>query len=606
MENYANSRPCSREAFTITAQPILAECSQGQLNSRVGELGLASEPGLEKEKGYNAWARGRRGAAGAVLEEPDVPDDNRQRRDWTDMLDCDRAWHYRYNRSLSMASHGISCLSFSKDARWLISGTGSGDLKVWATASWSVAQTLKCCRKEEPRALLASPSQTWLASVQPSALHVFQFKAPFHLEQAIPAMICPGSKEISPWCCAAFSPGIEVDHDAGRTGENNHFVALSSSHLCVFDYSAGWSSETPRRTHSILRYARPTGVSYTPCKLWVIIAYDNGQMQIWNADSLTLHRKLRAHEGAVRCMDISPVGAKYAYRLATVGQDHRIRLWPIGRWNLEEERREKPRDKAGEPRDEEGVICCSFSANGTWFLTISRVLCVWRVCMNSSGRIFLCLHQRLDAIGSVDGLCAAAFSSCKDALALGSRDGALGVYQRYAGLPADFPYEEDEEEDEPTPRTSSPEVWTMPSESSEEPERVRRPMRRVSLDVGLEGEGVKQKMPATGPDGWFQKWKLKSTTTAVPHPLLGCSSTLRNSGSSPSLAGAGESRRTPSGNPYQNALPTASLISGSTNCRSSPDLKRWSCRHFDAVLKAETGNCHQGLDQGLSRPHVLK
>merc|ERR1719198_432485 len=114
-------------------------------------------------------------------------------------------------------------------------------------------------------------------------------------------MVCPSNQEPSDWRCAAFSPGTEL-------------AALSSTHLCIFDYSNGWSSEISRRTHSIFRYARPTGVSYMRCSRRITIVYDNGHMQIWNADSLTLDRRVQAHEGAVRCMDISPPCAKYDCR----------------------------------------------------------------------------------------------------------------------------------------------------------------------------------------------------------------------------------------------------------------------------------------------------
>lgn len=495
-----------------------------------------------------------------------------------------------------MCADAITCLAFSTDARWLISGTGSGDLKVWDTAGWSMAQALKGCRKEEPTCVVASPCQTWLVSVQPSALHVFQLAPPFALEQAIPSMVCPSSKEASQWCCGAFAPGKEVDHQQGQPGESNHFVALSSTHLCVFDYSGGWNPQTPRRTHSILRYARPTGVSYTLCKAWILIVYDNGQMQIWNADSLTLFRKLTVHEGPVWCMALSPQRAKYACRLATVSQDRRIRVWHSGDWHLEEERREKSCSDLG-------IIRCSFSTSGIWFLTISRVFCIWRVCLNNQGRIYLCIHQKVDTIGSVDGLGAAAFSSSKNAIAAGSIDGALGVYQRFPGLPTDYPYEDDgddsdeEEEQVPVPGNSSVEgeAWTT---ACDEPRLRPRPMRRVSMELSADAEGIKKayaSIVGNGPEGWLQKWQLRSTTTAVPHPLLG----RRNSGSAPGFYNNGAST--------DKVAPSNSGPRGVINkSRSSSDLKRWTCRHFDAVFNAQVANSHHVMDQGLAKPPILK
>lgn len=571
LENFWYARTFPHEAYTITAEPFLADCA-----APIISVGTHASTPTEASSAASKSSPSAKVPRGQMkVEDPILPEDGEKRQQWSDVLECNRAWHYRYNRNLSLFAHSISCLTFSRDARWLISGTGSGDLKVWDTAGWSMVQTLRGCRKEEPCSLIISPNQAWLVSVQPSALYIFQLRNPFILEQTIAAMICPGNKEASVWCCAAFSPSAESDHSPECHGASKHFVVLSTTHLCVFDYSDDWSSDVPRRTHSILRYARPSGVSYTPCKGWIIVAYDNGHMQIWNAHSLTLERKISAHDGAVRCMEMSPPESQYACRLVTVGQDRRIRIWHSLGWCLEEERKDKS-------QDEVGITGCSFSTTGTWLLTISRVLCIWRVCLNRDDRIWLCLHQRVDAIGSVDGVCSAAFSGSRDTLAVGSRDGALGVWSRFPGLPPDYPYEDDADE---VADSRVEETGTAPAEADQEGlARRPRPMRRVrSLDIALDKYEAR-KVPSTGPEGWLQKWQLRSSTTVVPHPVLGA--VLRQSGSAPSLQKNGalcDSLR--SGVLHHSAVPISSKGGVGTPSGSNTDLRRWTCRHFEGAVK---------------------
>jgi hypothetical protein len=232
-------------------------------------------------------------------------------------------------------------------------------------------------------------------------------------------------------------------------------------------------------------------------------------MQLWNAASLTLDKKFSAHIGAVRDMAISPLCAQYDCRIATVGQDNWVRLWhSSGCWLLEAERRQKPSEASGIT----SITGCCFSPDGMWFITVAAVLSVWRVCKKETGSLWLCLHQRLEAVGSIDGICAAAYSG-KEALVIGTRDGVLGAWARQQGLPPDFPYEEEEEI---AHMPSLPDKWSI----EERKVSLPRPMRRVmALAVGPlahEGRSIVQ----TGPEGWLTTWQLKSTTTTLSQPQL--------------------------------------------------------------------------------------
>lgn len=504
-----------------------------------------------------------------------------------DVLGADRIWHHRYNRSLACFANPVSCITFSNDGLWVTAGTGAGDLKVWDTTTWASTATLKVSRREEPSALLVSPNQTWLVCVQASALHVFRCGPPWQLEQVILAMVCPGNQEASDWCCAAFGPGVEVDHALGRTGTNNHLAVLSTSHLCVLDYSGGWDAdEIPRRTHSILRYARPTGIGFTNCGKWIACAYDNGSLQLWNASSLTLDIKCMAHTGAVLCMAVSPASASYDCRIATVGQDKFIRLWSSSSWSLEVEKNIKSRI------EDVSIGGCFFSPNGEWLVTVAEVLCLWRVCLSSKGSMWLRLHHRLEAVASVEGICTAAFSSLKDALVIGTRDGVLGAWARHTGLPPDFPYEEDQVV-EPLP--PMPVAW-----SAERNEQLPRPMRRVmALAVPL--ASACNSPIKTGPEGWRTKWQLTSTI-ALPTPLPSSNSLslaspiAMNSGShSDDLHEMSRIRK-------ERRNSSSSTLSHST---SAPEIRRWSSRsfQFEAVVNCQAVG-HQVIGRSLSKPSL--
>ncbi|CAE8712473.1 unnamed protein product [Polarella glacialis] len=346
-------------------------------------------------------------------------------------LEGDHDWHFRYNRRLSCFSQAVSCITFSMDGQYLVSGTGSGDVKVWDTGCWAEAAKLKGCRREEPRALVISSAQRWLVAAYGSVLHIFQCTPPWRLEQALPAIVDPTTKESSEWSCIAFSPMAEVDHPGGHTGEDNHLAAFSTSYLCVLDYSGGWGQDTPRRTRSLMQSARPTSLAYTACGWWMICGFEGGQLQIWNAFSLTLEKTLSAHTASVNSLSASPRAAPYGSRVVSCGADQALRVWHSSGWLLEQHLHDTRCDRAGVRR-------CTFSCTGNWLVSFASELSVWRVCITRRNRMILQLHQRLAAMGGAEGLRAAAFCSNNDAIAVGSRDGVLGLWTKYAGTPPDL------------------------------------------------------------------------------------------------------------------------------------------------------------------------
>lgn len=456
--------------------------------------------------------------------------------DGADVFGGDRFIHYRYNRSLTCMSNALTDITFSPDGRWLVTGTGHGDWKVWDTTSWASVAALKGGHREEPRSTLVSPMQEWLVCLQASALCVFHCRPPFAQAEVLPSRLCPSSGEASEWCCADFAPSHHDGADAATTrGQDTHLAVLSTTHLSILDYCLGWGAEMPQRTHSILRFARPTGVRYTACCRWLVSTYVSGQMHIWDARSLTLEQKLSAHPDVVNCLAVSPRRAEYACRLVTVGQDHTIRVWDSTSWAMEQLVYEKQGDDVG-------IHHCAFSRQGSWLMSVARALCLWRVCLSSTGFLELHLHQRLEAIASVEGLFCAAFGGLKDTIVSGSRDGVLGVWARCPGLPPE------------PPRPSALPVGVIvanedttaaspaaPAAAPAQHDRLPRPMRRVCA-VALDDAVVKPRPGSpgrqrgglgvrghawtvtSGPDSWKEKWQLRCSTTVLPsmtgrHPM---------------------------------------------------------------------------------------
>lgn len=340
--------------------------------------------------------------------------------------------------SVSSAVSGLAC---SPDGQWLASGAGSGDIHVWSTSSWAEAVKLRSSYEERPRGLVMSPVLNWLVSVQASALSVYSSLPPFAVEEVLPARTNPETAEVSEWQCAAFSP-VAI-HAENRT--SCLLVAASTTHLCSLDYAAGWSLDMKRDSQTLLRFTRPMSVTYTACGKWIACGFENGQVCVWDALTLTLVKKLSsAHVGVVSCIVSSPVAADYEPRVVSCGSDWSICVWHSSGWGLEQRLSLFDREsEAPSPTFAEGVseaVCsgvaasCSFSPNGDWFISTAGDAWIWRVCCKD-GAVNLQVHQRVVAVGCSEALGMATFCIKSNAVVVGSGDGILNLWRKHHGPP---------------------------------------------------------------------------------------------------------------------------------------------------------------------------
>ncbi|CAK9095200.1 unnamed protein product [Durusdinium trenchii] len=380
-------------------------------------------------------------------------------------------FHFRYDRRLSCFSNAVSCLNFTGDGQYLVSGTGSGDIKVWDSTTWAEAAKLKSGRRAEPKEVAISPSQRWVVVCYSAMLQIFQCGAPWKLVQSRPV---EGPKDKEPeWCCVAFSPMLEVDHPHGQAGQDNHLAAFSNCHISLMDYSGGWSEDVPQRTRSLMGTSWPSSLSYTGDGYFIICGFSNGQMQIWNAFSLSLEKTLNGHEAAVTSIAASPPQSPYDPRLVSCSKDQCLRVWHVNTWLLEQHVHELRCDRGG-------LRCCNFSATGTWLVAVGSELVVWRVCVSARTKKFdLQLHQRLEAVCGSESIRTATFSSQSDVIAVGSHDGILGLWRKHQGLPP-LP----EQLPAPSDRTAASDGAARASgaqaESTTPMSKLSRPLQRIT------------------------------------------------------------------------------------------------------------------------------
>mmetsp|Transcript_76396 Transcript_76396/g.218872 ORF Transcript_76396/g.218872 Transcript_76396/m.218872 type:complete len:567 (-) Transcript_76396:138-1838(-) len=470
----------------------------------------------------------------------------------------DHEWHWRYNRRLSCFSHAVCSLAFSQDGQYLVSGTGSGDVKVWDTGCWAEAGKLKGCRREEPRVLVISPAQRWLVAAYSKVLHIFHCRPPWKLEQSLPAMLDPCTGELSEWACCAFSPMAEVDHPAGNAGQDNHLAVFSNSVLCVVDYSGGWGEDAPRRTRSLMQSGRPTMLVYTACGSFMICGFESGMLQIWNTASLTHVKTLSAHTECVNGLASSPKDALYPPRFVSCGVDQTLRVWHSQGWILEQHVHETRCDR-------NGLRKCVFSADGNWLLSVANQLCVWRVNISQRGRLILTLHQRLAAVCGAEGLRTAAFSN-QDAIAVGSRDGVLGLWIKYPGMPPD-PAEESPPSS-PQKANIRTETWVADRFS------FARPMQKVTTG------GIRPQQQRLAGSDWMR-------TARRPMPLSAARSVLSSSGGLVCNSPLGSSSSSSAAASAAATVASANPIAARAIVRTAtmPDLTRFrQNRNADTVL----------------------
>lgn len=520
-------------------------------------------------------------------------------------VEGDHCWQFRYNRSLSCFSHSVAQLTFSQDGKWLVAATTAGNVKIFDTGIWAEAAKLQGCLREEARVLAISPAQRWLVCMYPSAMHIFQCQPPWRLEARIPAPVDPMTKTTSEWCCVAFSPLSEVDDKNGKAGQDNHLAAFASKTLCVLDYSGGWG-DVPKSTRSFLDGQRPTSLAYTSCGFWLVCGYESGQVQIWNHFSLTLDRTLFGHNGVVSCIASSPRCADYHSRFISCGLDPRagcaLRVWHSHGWVLEQVVPDMQADR-------NGIRSCEFSCSGDWVVSVAVEMCIWRVCISLKGKLELRLHQRLTAVGSSAGLCTAAYCCLHDAIAVGSRDGVLGVWTKFPGFPEEHGRGQAATGGNLMHKCHNVTPWMALEVTLPRPMRGVKPdpMSGLPCGVSTELDADDDMRRSLRNSEWFVRSDMRSLSGASPPRMP------RATGRSHRASSEASANGTSSAYPSNAVTPKVQKVAafgmqqdGALRKSSSEPPSRWKpagCGFADALGAYSTGNPQPSGVENVTRSH---
>jgi len=337
-------------------------------------------------------------------------------------------WSFRYQRTLSFYSTAISVVAFSHDYTKLISGSGSGDIKIWDTTQWAELRTLRPdgSKNSVPRCVSMSRGGL-LACCHPNVICVYSPTFERELTLLPPQDYGPAT-----WRCLCFSPTRTVDHLTGESGEDNALVAWTESALCV--YSVESNSTLPRITRSVVHASGPPRVcSFTRCGTRVVCGHEDGQIYVWNASSYTLEKTLIGHLGAITSFDFSIATEEHTSMLVTCSLDKAMRLWEGHErgWQLAYFL------SASLVHDHQAVRACQFSKDGNIFVTCGLELVVWKWLPerrnNPDSGAPLVPHQKLK--GCMDGMRLRVIAAGETQIVVGTIDGVLGVWSMCSGAP---------------------------------------------------------------------------------------------------------------------------------------------------------------------------
>lgn len=461
------------------------------------------------------------------------------------------ASHFRYNRRLACFSNAVSAVVCSRDGRWIVCGTGSGDVKVWDASVWAEVARLKGFCSKMPNTLTFSPAMRWLVCAYDQALYVFDIEGKWQLHHVLPAQHAGASGGVSSWICVAFASTQEVNHAVGATGHNAHLACLSETHLEVLDYSGGWKKGMPSRSRSLSVSAGvPTCMTYTSCGTWVACGFESGQVQVWNASSLSVEKALSGHDGVINSLTSSPDSASYDVRVASCCKDQSIRLWNpvLGSWVVESQVRE-PRSGP------EGCNHLSFASDGKWLASVGMVLCIWRVIVDAFGSsVTLEAHQYIEVVSGSEALRCACFSA-SSAIVSGSQEGMLDMWMEADGRPTE----------DRRAAVAKAEVGVAPLSAKV---FSPKPMKRLCPQGNFLQPGVEQFAPMSATVGTINPMELQSGAWRR-HSLVTAGMLSVSPGTAPrrTSSSSSEMRSTITGSSSQ-----ASLRSWSNNTmRTTPD-----------------------------------
>jgi len=331
---------------------------------------------------------------------------------------------------------GVSCVTFSPDGRWLLSGSG-GFIKQWDAESGRLLRYLVSHPgMSTVRSISISPDGIWLAAgLVDGTIYLIETRK-FTYE---PKILTGHTTEVS---SIVFSPdglylvSASLDHSIKlweakngvleKTLESNSRFGDAES--VVFSPDGSWLASGSNHNTIKLWDAQSgallqtleghtsgvNSVVFSPDGSWLASGSWDGTIRLWDAESGTLLQTLEGHTSGVDSVVFSPDGSK----LASGSRDKTIRLWDAQSGALLQ-------TLEGAMR---GVNSVVFSPDGIWLAsgsTNDNTIKLWDA---QSGALLQTLEGHTSGVNSV------VFSPDGRRLASASYDKTIMVWNAQSGV----------------------------------------------------------------------------------------------------------------------------------------------------------------------------
>lgn len=210
---------------------------------------------------------------------------------------------------------GVSCITFSPDGRFMISGDaggGAGTLKVWQVADWKLLRTVEA--HHSINSILLSPDGRYILT----QLQGMEQAPVSSLWRFSDGQLINSYDGFDP-NTYAFSP--DGDTLAVRVKDGTNLFRTSDGKLERRINFGHWTSVNP---------GSYSGLSFTRDMKFLLAGFSDGAVKVWDLQNGRLHKTLEGHKAPIDKLLLSPGGS---YLVSVCGRGVR-RIWRASDWQL--------------------------------------------------------------------------------------------------------------------------------------------------------------------------------------------------------------------------------------------------------------------------------